>query len=567
MGDNFIIAIRIDTTHSGYVYSITTRGEEIDLCLKRWGKEVGLESPTTPTCILFDEHEQFISFGYEAKESYLSIRDQQARDMFFFDCFKFLYSKNLTKNLHIKAVNGKEMRALKVFTETLRFLKDDALKTINQNAAGMMFIASDFTWVLTIPDSCDPSVKPFMRKAATQAGIVTDENGDNLVLALESEAALSYCMKLPAEGFISETREGLQDLRSTGNQHIVVVAEDEFIAFAVHEVLEGKELKELHRSSVNDVGGQSVDRKFKEFLREIFTYKIWDEYEKLFPSEVKKILYDFSMLKGVDDDIMVTCPFNLAKLAQKHQDIEKLFEGVQGASWNYGSVKISKHKLRSFYAQSLQGITHNVREIFNKGFNIGCILLVGKFAECAILRRHITEEFMDVCKVLCPFRPQHSVLEGAAALGKQDRGLQFQKSAFTYGIGVSDRFNELKHIKERKFTNKDGDWCGGLFMKLVEVGEHVGLNKTIEFTFYPIEADQTMMNFYFYRTQKKIPKYVTEDGVEKIGCLFLNSPNSECGRSREVKLTITFDRTDIKIKAKDLTSESKSSTKFGFMLK
>lgn len=79
-----------------------------------------------------------------------------------------MYLQNLTKNLHIKAVNGKEMRALKVFTETLRFLKVDALKTINQNAAGMMFTASDFTWVLTIPDSCDPLVKPFMRKAATR---------------------------------------------------------------------------------------------------------------------------------------------------------------------------------------------------------------------------------------------------------------------------------------------------------------------------------------------------------------------------------------------------------------
>lgn len=93
MVDNFIIAIKIDTTHSGYVWSVTTRGEEIDPYLKTWGEEVGLESPTTPTCILFDEHEQFISFGYVAKQSYLSIRGQQARDMFFFDCFKFLYSK------------------------------------------------------------------------------------------------------------------------------------------------------------------------------------------------------------------------------------------------------------------------------------------------------------------------------------------------------------------------------------------------------------------------------------------------------------------------------------------
>lgn len=72
----------------------------------------------------------------------------------------------------------------------------------------------------------------------SQAGIVTDENGDNLVLALESEAALSYCMKLPAAGFINETREGLQDLRSTGNQHIAVVAEGSLFSdlFFTHKI-------------------------------------------------------------------------------------------------------------------------------------------------------------------------------------------------------------------------------------------------------------------------------------------------------------------------------------------
>uniref|UniRef100_A0A3P9PY70 Heat shock 70 kDa protein 12A-like n=1 Tax=Poecilia reticulata TaxID=8081 RepID=A0A3P9PY70_POERE len=574
MGDCCIIAIKIGPTHTEYVYNITSSEEEIDPCLRWWGKEVGLDSPTTPTCILFDEHEQFISFGYEAKQSHLSISGQEARNMFFFDCFKFLYRNNLI----IKSVNGKEMKALKVFTEALRFLKDDVLKTINKNTEGMKFTASDFTWVLTVPDSCDPSAKPFMRKAATQAGIGTDGNEYNLVIAQESEAALAWCMKLPAEGFITETRISLHDLRSPEDQHIVIinvdfvlitfsVVTDENIDIAVYEVLKGKMLKELHRSSVNDLGEKSVDRKYKEFLREIFTEGVWDEYEMNYPSEVQKMMYEFSRSKEVDENIQFCCPFNLSSLACKHQDIENFFEGVEGASWDVGSIKISRNKLRSFFAQSLQGITHNVREIFNKGFNIGCILLVGEYAACQVLRRHITDEFIDYCKVLCPFRPRDSVLKGAVELGKHQTLLQFQKSAFTYGIGVSDRFDELKHIKERKFTNKDGEWCGGLFIKLIEVGEHVVLNKTMEFTFYPVEADQTMMNFYFYRTLKKIPKYVTEEGVEQIGCLCLNSPNTEYRRSREVKLMITFDCREMKIKAKDLTSESKSSTKFDFECK
>lgn len=70
--------------------------------------------------------------------------------------------------MEIKAANGKSMKALKVFTEALRYLKDDALKTIAENTAGGKFIASDFTWVLTVPAIWDLSAKQFMREAATQ---------------------------------------------------------------------------------------------------------------------------------------------------------------------------------------------------------------------------------------------------------------------------------------------------------------------------------------------------------------------------------------------------------------
>jgi len=139
------------------------------------------------------------------------------------------------------------MTALKVFTESLRFLKDDALKTISASTAGMEFLASDFTWVLTVPAIWNPSAKQFMREAATevrsrsleisevlncseewelpflfQAGIVTEGNEHKLVIALEPEAASVWCKKLPADGFITQNhdRDALDE--SPGTQYIVV---------------------------------------------------------------------------------------------------------------------------------------------------------------------------------------------------------------------------------------------------------------------------------------------------------------------------------------------------------
>ncbi|GLD73742.1 heat shock 70 kDa protein 12A-like protein [Lates japonicus] len=202
---------------------------------------------------------------------------EEARKHYFFEAFKMaLYGTTLNRDVTIKAANGESMKALKVFTEALQYLKEDALKTISAKA-GRELIASDFTWVLTVPAIWDPSAKQFMREAATQAGIVTKGKEARLVIALEPEAASVWCKKLPAEGFITENHGGYKLDQSPGTQYIVVDCGGGTIDITVHEVLDGGALKELHKASGNDLGGQTVDKKFKEFLREIFCDGVWDE--------------------------------------------------------------------------------------------------------------------------------------------------------------------------------------------------------------------------------------------------------------------------------------------------
>lgn len=65
------------------------------------------------------------------------------------------------------------MNALKVFSEALRYLKEDALKSISANTHGSKFKEYDFTWVLTVPAIWGSSAKQFMRIAATQVTTTT----------------------------------------------------------------------------------------------------------------------------------------------------------------------------------------------------------------------------------------------------------------------------------------------------------------------------------------------------------------------------------------------------------
>ncbi|GLD68317.1 heat shock 70 kDa protein 12A-like protein [Lates japonicus] len=568
MGDSFIIAIDFGTTYSGYSFSLTSRGEDIDPRLKFWGKEIGKETPKTPTCILFDEHGEFLKFGYEAKMAYVEMRGENARKHLYFECFKMsLYGRKLNRDVTIEAANGESMKALKVFTEALRYLKEDALETIAANTEGRKFIASDFTWVLTVPAIWDPSAKQFMREAATQAGIVTKGKEDKLVIALEPEAASVWCKKLPAEGFITENRGGDSLDRSPGTQYIIVDCGGGTIDITVHEVLDGGALKELHKASGNDLGGQTVDKKFKEFLREIFCDGLWDEYERKYPSEVQRMMYDFMVLKQVNEDVQITCPFNLGKVAQKKKDIEEFFETVEGASWNDGSIKITKEKMRSFFDESLNSITKSIREILSKDFRIEYILLVGGYAQSKILRKHIKSQFGRQCKVLCPYRAQEAIVKGAVMFGRNPEVVASRKSAFTYGIAIRERFDESRHKAGKKFTITNVEWCKDIFEKLVEIDEDVGWNESREYTFGPIEADLTGVTFKFFQTERKNPPYVDDWGVEEIGSFILDMPETKSGMNREVKVEIRFGSTEMTATATDMDSMAAASITLDFMIK
>ncbi|XP_035985722.1 uncharacterized protein LOC118559102 [Fundulus heteroclitus] len=86
--DSPIIAIDFGSGYSGYAFNLKPREEGGETQLKRWGKEVGLDSPKTPTCILFDEDKQFLEFGYKAKTAYSNMTEEEAEKHYFFEDFK-----------------------------------------------------------------------------------------------------------------------------------------------------------------------------------------------------------------------------------------------------------------------------------------------------------------------------------------------------------------------------------------------------------------------------------------------------------------------------------------------
>ncbi|NXB17569.1 HS12B protein, partial [Rhagologus leucostigma] len=196
-----VVAIDFGTSYSGYCFSLASGTDQIRQVY--WGTEHGFKTPKTPTCILFNQTQEFEYFGYDAVMKYKSLPSSQADSWYFFQNFKMqLYNTvggKVTANgagMELKASNGKLLPALTVFSESLRYLKEHALNTIKEASFQTVYDQEEITWVLTVPAIWSAAAKQFMRLAAKEAGIISDMISENLIIALEPEAASLWCKQL-----------------------------------------------------------------------------------------------------------------------------------------------------------------------------------------------------------------------------------------------------------------------------------------------------------------------------------------------------------------------------------
>ncbi|KFM02222.1 Heat shock 70 kDa protein 12B, partial [Aptenodytes forsteri] len=161
-----------------------------------WGTEHGLKTPKTPTCILFNQKQQFWNFGYDAVMKYKSLSLSKADNWYFFQNFEMKLQHNITSGMELKASDGKTLPALMVFSESLHCLKEHALNTIQEASFQTVCNQEEISWVITIPAIWSAAARQFVWLAARKAGLASDMISEKLIIALEQEVASLWCKQL-----------------------------------------------------------------------------------------------------------------------------------------------------------------------------------------------------------------------------------------------------------------------------------------------------------------------------------------------------------------------------------
>lgn len=76
--------------------------------------------------------------------------------------------QSLHRNSVITDITGKKMRAMDIFSISIKYLKNTMLKAMNIRLADGTFSEKDIDFVLTVPAIWGDEAKLFMREAALQ---------------------------------------------------------------------------------------------------------------------------------------------------------------------------------------------------------------------------------------------------------------------------------------------------------------------------------------------------------------------------------------------------------------
>lgn len=572
-----VAAIDCGTTYSGYAFSTFDQYKKktTDCCTGVWSAESGgLQSLKTSSCILFDKYENFDSFGFKAETKYADFAlENKHHDWLFFERFKMnLYQQNgLKRRFALGAENGKQMDAMKVFSETIKFLKKHLIKQCKLRVP--FVVEEDIQYVITVPAIWTDPAKQFMREAAENAGIKKDK----LLIALEAETASLCCKQLFFDKMVGSVRG--YDVFSPGSTNIVLDAGGGTIDIVVHEVQRNGTLKEIKKASGGNWGGTMVDKEFRNFLENIVGKNVMEKFKRDQKYDYLEIFREFEVKKrtitSTDENVTFKYPASLSEIYEQLNHTKLKDDICKSKDCKFtligDKLRINAGIVKGFFSNAIKHIVQHMEQLMlcPEVSNASHILMVGGFSESAILQDALRNAF-PTKEFLIPNEAGLAVLKGAVIFGHEPSTIGYRISRYTYGIKTSEEFDCKQHPISRRNIPKIGHaLCKGVFGKHVEINQQIQIGVPQSKKGYSVvDEDQTSMAFLLYISKKRNPKYVDsvdenddddycdseliDDCGEKKKCILLGSLEIKVpgyGLGRSAKVAMTFGGTELTVEA------------------
>uniref|UniRef100_A0AAQ5YDD6 Heat shock protein 12A n=1 Tax=Amphiprion ocellaris TaxID=80972 RepID=A0AAQ5YDD6_AMPOC len=574
-GPSFVVVVAIDfgTTSSGYAYAFTKEPECIHT-MRRWeGGDPGVSNQKTPTTILLTPDRKFHSFGYAARDFYHDLDPSESKHWLYLEKFKM--------KLHTTAE-----------------LSDQT---------GGEFDNNDVRWVITVPAIWKMPAKQFMREAAYKSGLVPRENPEQLIIALEPEAASIYCRKLrlhqmvdlgtqttqngfsPTENVGSGMTQAKEHVRRNrqsrtflvenvigelwseleeGDRYVVVDCGGGTVDLTVHQIrLPEGHLKELYKASGGPYGSIGIDYEFEKLLCRIFGQDFIDQFKIKRPAAWVDLMIAFESRKRAaapdrTNPLNINLPFSFIDYYKKFRghSVEHALRksNVDFVKWSsQGMLRMSPDAMNSLFKPTIDHIIQHLTELFDKPevSDIKFLFLVGGFAESTLLQQAVQNMLQGRSRIIIPHDVGLTILKGAVLFGLDPSVIKVRRSPLTYGVGVLNRFVEGKHPPEKLLVKDGTRWCTDVFDTFIAADQSVALGEMVKRSYTPAKPSQQVIVIHVYCSEKESAGFISEPGVRKCGTLRLDVSGTEStAPRREIQTLMQFGDTEIRAMAVDVST-------------
>ncbi|XP_069117052.1 heat shock 70 kDa protein 12A-like [Argopecten irradians] len=554
-----VAAIDFGTTFSGVAYSFVGDYQRTPLQMeaKVWQstKGAGVMSHKTPTCLLLNSNKTFEAFGYEAQDLYAELAEDNSHYGYrYFKNFKMLLDteEGIKRDIEIKDEQGNPLPAMLVFSECIRYLRDETMKILKTK--GDLVQADELRWVITVPAIWGDSAKQFMREAAEQAGIERHQ----LVIALEPEAASIYTKEKLSQRKTKEDGSTYLAPYDPGTKYMVVDLGGGTVDITIRQVLEDRSLREVHQATGGAWGGMKVNDQLLEFISCIVGENVLAELRLNYKSDYLELERSIEMKKRyLEGDrsgrIMFPLPVALSEVYEELNNSNKMTNKLVFETDYAGKVDIKRKHLRvskdiieGCFRPVVERIVSHLRELLllPQASDLKDIILVGGFADSNIIKKTITETFSAKCVVI-PDDAGLAVLKGAVLYGHNPNIVRERISKYTYGTRAYRYFMEGFDPMEKQRVIEGQTYCGDCFGKIAEVGMSYMLGDGQDIELSPVYGDLARMCVDIYKSTDPDPVYVTDKGCSYLGRITVNMPDKAQGRKRTATVRITFGDTEL----------------------
>ncbi|XP_022620848.1 heat shock 70 kDa protein 12A isoform X2 [Seriola dumerili] len=578
---SFVVVVAIDfgTTSSGYAYAFTKEPECIHT-MRRWeGGDPGVSNQKTPTTILLTPDRKFHSFGYAARDFYHDLDPSESKHWLYLEKFKMKLhtTANLSIDTDLHAANGKRVKALDIFAYALAFFKEQALKELSDQTGGE-FDNNDVRWVITVPAIWKMPAKQFMREAAYKSGLVSRENPEQLIIALEPEAASIYCRKLRLHQMVDlGTQTSQNGFNATdnvgsgmtqGDRYVVVDCGGGTVDLTVHQIrLPEGHLKELYKASGGPYGSIGIDYEFEKLLCKIFGQDFIDQFKIKRPAAWVDLMIAFESRKRAaapdrTNPLNINLPFSFIDYYKKFRghSVEHALRksNVDFVKWSsQGMLRMSPDAMNSLFKPTIDHIIQHLTELFEKPevSDIKFLFLVGGFAESPLLQHAVQNMLQGRSRIIIPHDVGLTILKGAVLFGLDPSVIKVRRSPLTYGVGVLNRFVEGKHPPEKLLVKDGTRWCTDVFDTFITADQSVALGEMVKRSYTPAKPSQQVIVIHVYCSEKESVGFISESGVRKCGTLRLDVSGTEStAPRREIQTLMQFGDTEIRAMAVDVST-------------